>query len=663
MQDETGSGNSESQQKTIPNIDSIATSGEIQPAPELEICPVLDRRADTKGNHFRRWFFEGIRESKKATHTDKWWRVMTLTGVDYFSTLGYAPGIAYLATGILSPIATVILVLLTLFGALPVYRKVAEESPHGQGSIAMLERLLPRWKGKMLVIITITLSAADAATHLIQNPYFPAALKSQMGVTVVMLLGLGAVFLKGFREAIGVCVWTVGFYLLMNAVVIGIGINELTAHPEKLSEWTVQLFDRHKSVLSMVIISAILFPKLALGLSGFETGVAVMPHVEGNTGDDPRMPAGRIKNTKKLLLAAAGIMSVFLIGSSVVTTLLIPAAAFEPGGPAYGRALAYLAHEYLPAWFATAYDLSTIAILWFAGASALAGLLNLVPRYLPRYGMAPDWARATRPLVVFFTAVCLFVTWGFNADVDSQGGAYATGVLMLMTSAALAATLVMWKSSPIKRWFFASITSVFIYTTAMNGLERPEGWRIAAIFVAVILVSSLVSRVMRSTELRIEHVALDELAMRFISDEVAANGCVRIVAHRPGGILYPQKAREARDIHNLDSSFIFLEVSVGDASEYTVDDLVVHGVQTQEGYRILRCESSAVPNTIAALLFHIRDLTETVPHLYVGWTEGNPIVYILKYLFFGEGETAPVTREILRAQEKDPGKRPRVHVG
>lgn len=628
---------------------------------------------------FSLWFLEGMREPQRRSehHTEQssWWRVMCLTGVDYFSSLGYAPGIAFLAAGLLSPFATIGLVLLTLLGALPVYNKVAEHSPHGQGSISMLEHLLPGWKGKLLVlcllgfaatdfIITITLSSADAAAHLAENPWMatlPLVFRDRMMLTLLMLIFLGAIFLKGFREAIGVSVVLVFSYLFLNAIVIGRSVAELFYHLPAVTNWQEALFTSHGSVWQMIGVSFLLFPKLALGMSGFETGVAVMPLVRGDPGDDSERPQGRIRHTKWLLLVAALIMCVFLIGSAFATTILIPAHEFQSGGAANSRALAYLAHNYLGNYFGSVYDVSTILILWFAGASAMTGLLNLVPRYLPRFGMAPDWARARRPLVTFFTLVGFAVTYLFHADVDAQGAAYATGVLVLMTSAAFASALTVWKDGLRTRIGFVFITLVFIYTTIANTIERPDGIKIASFFIAVILIVSLVSRILRSTELRVQTVVLDETAEKFISE--ACRSSIRLVAHRPGNTDYEAKAKEAFETHNiLEDEIIFLEVRVSDASDFGDEVLEVEGVLSGNN-RILKCASPAVPNALAALLLYIRDKKGLIPNIYLGWTEGNPIMYILKFLFLGEGETAPVTREILREAEPNPNRRPKVHVG
>ena len=432
---------------------------------------VINSEAGEPSAHpFKRWLLadleikgtQGPHSKHEAEHP--WWKVMCLTGVDYFSTLGYQPGIAFLAAGALSPLATLVLVLLTLFGALPIYRHVAKESPHGEGSIAMMEHLLTWWNGKLFVLtllgfaftdfmITITLSAADASAHLIQNPFTPHFLHGQsVPITLFLVALLGAVFLKGFKEAIGIAVALVSAYLTLNLIVVVIGLEHIAAHPHVFADWKTALFSAHGSPLAMIGVSLLLFPKLALGLSGFETGVSMMPLIKGESEDQEPRPAGKIRNTHHLLFTAALIMSFFLLSTALITTLLIPADAFraagpngEPAGPANGRALAYLAHQFLGDGFGTVYDVSTISILWFAGASAMAGLLNIVPRYLPRYGMAPEWTRATRPLVLIYSAIGFALTLLFRADVDAQGGAYATGVLVLMTSAAVAVTLSVWR--------------------------------------------------------------------------------------------------------------------------------------------------------------------------------------------------------------------------
>jgi hypothetical protein len=387
-------------------------------------------------------------------------------------------------------------------------------------------------------------------------------------------------------------------------------------------------------------------------------------------------------------------MSFMLIASSFITSVMIPEKEFCPQiacdnteklnelpqfcacgmekGKANGRALAYIAHDkfgeiFSPAIgnvFGTIYDVSTILILWFAGASAMAGLLNIVPRYLPRYGMAPEWARATRPLTIVFIVICFAVTIIFDADVDAQGGAYATGVLVLMTSAAVAVTLSAWRRENRWKWAFGFISIVFAYTTITNVIERPDGIKIASFFIFTIIAASFVSRALRSTEIRIDKIEFDEKAEEILEEMEA--GDIRIVTNRreKGDVAeYRFKEHEKRIDNHIPSTdpVIFYEIDMGDASEFK-GKLKIRGVDV-DGYRILRTEAPAVPNAIAALLMHLRDTTGKIPHVYFGWSEGNPIMYLIRYVLFGEGDTAPVTREILRQAEDDPERRPSVHVG
>jgi hypothetical protein len=632
----------------------------------------------------RRWLLydtpaepEGPHAPERQAHKHSWWQVMCLTGVDYFSTLGYQPGIAALAAASLAPMATLVLVLVTLFGALPMYRRVAAESPHGDGSISMLERLLSWWQGKILVlvlisfvltafVVTITISASDAAAHIIENPFGHGLVGYEIPITLGLIFLLGIFFLRGFSEAISIAVGIVALYLALNVVVLARAYGEIALHPVLLTNWRDSLYLEYSSPIAMALTAIFLFPRLALGLSGFETGVVVMPLIRGCATDDPQRPECRIRNASRLLTVAASIMSVMLISSSLVTTLLIPHEAFEEGGEAYGRALAFLAHEYLGEVFGTVYDASTILILWFAGASAMAGLLNIVPRYLPRYGMAPDWTRATRPLVIVYTLICFAVTILFQADINTQAGPYATGVLAVIASASVAVFLSEWRKQDRRAivWF-GVVMLIFLYAFLNTILENPGGLMMAAAFFVMIVVISLISRVLRSTELRTTEVVFDETAERFIQ-EAAKRGTMRLIANHPderNTREYLVKEREEREASHIPAGdrVLFLEVTVKDASEFA-SNVVVRGEEIS-GFRVLQVESASVPNGLAATLLAIRDRTGKKPHAYFGWTEGNPLKYLARFVIFGEGDIAPVTREILRQTDPDPAARPAIHVG
>jgi hypothetical protein len=298
----------------------------------------------------------------------------------------------------------------------------------------------------------------------------------------------------------------------------------------------------------------------------------------------------------------------------------------------------------------------------------MAGLLNIVPRYLPRYGMAPQWGRAVRPLVLVYTAVALTIVLIFEANVDAQGGAYATGVLVVMTSAAIAVALSALRGgSRLGVIAFGIVTLVFIYTLVANVIERPEGIKIASFFIVAIVIISLISRVWRTTELRTEKIELDETAQRFV-DEARKGEKIHIIAHRHRQTTddpeeYATAEQEQREDNHVpdDIPILFLEVDIDDPSEFE-EVLKIRGIEVGS-YKVLRTESPVVPNAIAALLLHLRDTTGKEPHCYFGWTEGNPIVYLFRYVLFGEGDIAPVAHEVLREAEPDRKRRPAIHVG
>ncbi len=608
------------------------------------------------------------REPEKTHH---WFRVLCLTGVDYFSTLAYQPGIALLAIGVLAPFSSLVLILVTLFGAVPTYIQVAKRSYTGQGSIAILEGLIGGWKGKFTVLaliafavtdffITMTLSSSDAAAHIVENHYLHTFLtQNNITVSLFLILFLGIVFYVGIKEAITLSVFITLPFLALTSVVVFQCFLEIVQNPLLLKVWLANpVFEMDHTSLFFATVFA--FPKLALGLSGFETGVSVMPLIHNDTKPGSKNPMeGRIWGTTKLLTFSALIMSVFLLLSSFATSVLLKRSQVVDGGEAAGRALSFLAHRYLGNVFGTAYDVSTIVILWFAGASAMAGLLAVIPRYLPRFGMAPPWIESRKPLVILITIINVIIVLIFEANVNAQSGAYATGVLALILSAAVAVTLSFYnetkkqslisdhfsKRAKIKIGYFGFISLVFFFTLLMNIAERPDGIIIAFIFFVLIFIASFISRWRRAFELRVTSSKFVDESSEIIFNSIKNKKVDLVPTSSMAEEWYKKKQQKIELHYNISGALAFLVIHLRDDRSEFMSPLEIKVTQLKSGsnhYLIEAFGAVAIPNTIA----YISELLSPIS-IYLGLARKNAMEQSFSYLFFGEGEIGIITYKVL----------------
>lgn len=680
-----------------------------------------------------------IRRYAPNVPASSWLWVLSLVGVDYFSTLAYLPSIAVEAAGPLAPIAAGAVVLVTFVLALPVYWYVVGQSCDGRGATGLFEDLIPGWRGKLAVltllgfaaadfVITRSLSLADAAVHLIHNPhgqrllerlpgnligdghaYWPIVehlLRRLFEPQVAITLGLSVIsfalwqLLK--RGVTGRIMWVtaaaVCAYLALSAFVIGSVLIYVARNPAIWHSWQQSLFvapphgvpTAPNSIapsnyawlypwLGAVLWS---FPQMALGLSGFEMIMTVAPQVSG--GSDSTNTAGRIRNTRKLMLTAASIMAVYLVSAVVATTLVVPHSALEPTGLAEHRALAYLAHGSPLAngtsatsinalfgdRFGDLYDLSTVFILCLAGATVTLGLQNLLPHYLNRLGMEVSWAGKVGAILHILNAIVLLVTVVFKASPSSQQWAYATSVLVLLAGAALAALKCV-RQAPqrgVFYWLFvpiaASAAGFFLVMTGLTAFINHSGLTIALAFVLAILISSFVSRWIRSTELRFEGFAFADEHTRRRWEHLCQSGPKVLAPHRPGRVSLAEKYAVLQRDYRLDSTtpVIFIEATLGDPSNFYQKPLMQIGRERElEVIRVCQCVS--ISHVLAAICLELCRGNGDPPEIIFGWSNESPLAANLNFLLLGEGNIPWMVKELVRKSMPDAARLPRIIVG
>lgn len=672
--------------------------------------------------------------SPRPVAQGSWWLVLGLVGLDYFSTLAYLPSIIIEAAGPLAPLAAVFMVVVTLLLALPVYAYVVGRSPHGQGATGLLERSVPGWRGKLVMLVLMgfvaadfvlirSLSVADASTHVLANPHWDevvdhfmsgdARVESwlgprlwywlapwwtrQMGLTVgLAILSFAFLWLLhgGFtRNVLRLAALVTLVYLIVAGVVIASGVVHLAQHPELVRQWWQRVlehggvFHRREAAHSLIwrlgLLAITAFPQMALAVSGFELSMTVAPLIEGGTGNDHEQLRGRVRGARKLMLAAASVMAVYVTASVFVATLLLPQRGLGLEADAQHRALAYLAHgetlaDRQPAteinrWFGrefgSLYDTSAVLILCLAGASSMVALRDSVPKYLHRAGMELNWAYRSGLLVHLFNAIILTVTVLFHASVSAQQWAYATSVLALLSGASLAAladAAVRWRTS---KWRYVA-TSPFAFCCAffasmgiLTIFINRSGLVIALSFVTAILVSSGISRWIRSMELRYSGFAYADETTRRRWHEIRELDFQVLVPHRPGQFPLAEKNIDTRRKHRLaaDTFLIFIEVYLGDPSEFHQQPLMK--IEREGPLEVLRVSRVAsVSHVIAAIGLEFCRVG-TPPEIIFGWSHETPLAANLNFLLWGEGNVPWMVQELLRRAQPDPALRPRIVVG
>jgi hypothetical protein len=566
-------------------------------------------------------------------------------------------------------------------------------------------------------VLTRTLSVSDASTHILRNPYY-----IQLGLTresfahwftgdwgqaflhfwtdqlaLTVLLSIGAFGLYHFlvqslsRGFISIAVGIVGLYLLVNVVVISSGLLYLQDHSSLVTEWQRRLLDQvgesrlDRGAIGILLLLALkLFPPMAIGLSGFELTMAAAPSVRGAETDTPDHPAGRIWRTRALMVVVAIVMCMLVLSANFVVALLVdPVSLLGPDGNIEHRALSYLAHggqladkalgvnvnSMFGPFFGSIYDLSTVMILCLAGAGATISMRDIVPDFLSRFGMQLSWAHRIGVITHLFNGVILLVTVAFKASVTAQLWAYATSVLALLFGASLAALLDVghrWKGNPlgiVARLPFLLTTLLFLGMGILIVAQQPVGVSIALLFVLVVLLTAIVSRWLRSTEMRFEGFEFHDEPSRQRWEEVCKLEFQVLVPHDPTHVTLDRKEVEIRSRHRIDQHIpiIFIEVAIGDPSDF-FQKPVLQMVADDESREIIRVSrATSIAHVIAAIGLAFREVGHP-PEFYFKWSSQSPMEATANFLLLGQGNIPFLVRALIHKAEPDPTRRPRVIV-